>query len=107
VVVYIRSEYKKRDHNGGSAGFLLNCNIAGKSALQILHLWHRDFHMRFSRKLFQAKAMIQSRLEARNFTKKKLLKFVNLMKIYFLFAGINMMHIQKKAPKRHILWMML
>jgi len=52
-------------------------------------------------------AMIQSRLKARNFTKNKLLKLVNLTKICFLFAGINMTHIQKKAPKRHILWMML
>jgi len=44
-------------------------------------------------------AMNESRLEARNFTKNILLKLVNLMKTYFLFTGINMTHIHKKAPK--------
>jgi len=41
------------------------------------------------------------REEAKNITKNKLLKLVNSMKRYFLFAGINLnLNITKKEPQK-------
>jgi len=34
--------------------FFSTAILPGKSILQILHLWQRDFHMRFGRKNFRA-----------------------------------------------------
>jgi len=50
-----------------------------------------------------------SRVEARNFTKNKLLKLVNSTKTDFLFSELNLnLIIQKKnARKMHVLWMIL
>jgi len=39
------------------AGTMVSCStaiLAAKSILQILHLWHRDFHKRFCRKILRA-----------------------------------------------------
>jgi len=79
--------------------FCSTATLPGKSILQILHLWHRDFHMRLRRKILRANGgLSQSRRQELH--KNKLLKLVNLMKIYFLFAGINMKHMQKQAPEK-------
>jgi len=48
--------------------------LATKSILQILHIWHRDFHMLLCRENFTSKWWLWSRVEARNFIKNKLLK---------------------------------
>jgi len=51
-------------------------------------------------------AFIQSKSLKLN--QNKILKVVNSMKADFLFASLNVnIFIQKKAPKKHILWMMV
>jgi len=51
---------------------------------------------------------LSSTVEAWEFTKNKLLKLVNSMKIYFLFADLNLnIIIQKIARKMYVSWMML
>jgi len=68
-------KYEKYNLNGGHDDFLLNCSMAAKIILLILHLQHQDFHMHFARKFYEQRRLL-SEVEAWNFT-KKLLKFVN------------------------------
>jgi len=66
---------------------------------------------RFSQALFQesfaSKWWFSSEVEPWNFTKYKLLKLVNSMKMDFLFAGFNLNIIirKKSTRKMHALWM--
>jgi len=84
--------------------FCSTAALPGKMILPILHLWHRDFHMGLAGKFDkQMEALIQTTSYCRNSTKNKLLKLVNSMTIYFLFAGMNLnLIIQKKAPEKYM-----
>jgi len=55
--------------------------LAEKDILQILPLKDRDFHKRSYMKLFTSKWWLSSKIEAWNFTKNKLSKFVNSTKM--------------------------
>jgi len=65
------------------------------------------FTSAFVKKIYeQMVAFIQSKSLKLN--QNKILKVVNSMKADFLFASLNVnIFIQKKAPKKHILWMMV
>jgi len=55
-----------------------------------------------------SKWWLSSKVEAPNFTTNKLFKLVNLIKMIFLFLGLNLnIIIQKYARKMHVLWMKL
>jgi len=83
-------KYKKRDHNAASDNFLLNCNIAWKKAYCRSFICGIEiFTCALGGKFYeQMEALMQS--GSQNVTKNKLLKRVNSMKIYFLYAGINL-----------------
>jgi len=94
-------KYKKRDHNTISDNVLLNCNIAWKKQTADLALVASRFSHALQQENFTNKWRRRCRVEAKNVTKNKLLKLVNSMKRYFLFAGINLnLNITKKEPEK-------
>jgi len=96
-------KYKSGYHNGGHDNFLLNCNVGCKKTQpneeHALIAWR--FSQALLKKGFTSKWWLSSKVKAWNFTKNKLLKFVNSMKADFLFDGVNMNIInQKKRQKK-------
>jgi len=78
----------KRNHNGGHDDVLLNCSVGCKKA----NCRSCTHSIEMSQALLQESVTskwwwLSPKVEAWNFTKNKLLKLVNLMKIKFLFAG--------------------
>jgi len=89
---WCRSEtrkFEKRNHNGGHNNFLLNCNIACNKQTTDVALTASRFSHAFLQENFTSKRWFWFRVEARNFTKNKLLEVVNLTKINFVFAGLT------------------
>jgi len=62
-------KYKKPNHNSGHDD-LLNCNIGRKKHTAILHLRHRDFHMRICRKILRANGCFDPEWKLRTLLKQ-------------------------------------
>jgi len=102
-------KYEKRNHNDGYDDSLLNCNIGWKKHTADLALITSRFSQTLLQESFTSDRWLSFKVETWRFTKNKLLKLVNSMKVDFLFAGLNLNRIiqKKKCQKRHILWTML
>jgi len=102
-------KYKKYNYNGGHDDFLLSNYIGCKTHTADLALIASRFSQLFSQESLTSKWWLSSKVEAWNFTKNKVLKLVNSMKMDFVFTGLNLNIIihKKKFQKSHILWMTL
>jgi len=80
-------KFEKRHRNGGHKD---NCNIGCKRHTADLALKSSRFSPGLLREIFTSKGRISSKVEAWNFTKHKLSKFVNSTKMDYAFAGSNL-----------------
>jgi len=97
-------KYKKRNHNCGHYGFLLNGNIGCKKHAADLAFIAPGFSQALFQESLARKWWLLSEVEAWNFSKNKFSKLVNSVQTGVLIAGLNLniiiqnKKLQKIAP---------
>ena len=84
-------KYKKRNRDGDHDDLLLNWNIGcTKHTVDLYCTESIQIATSAFQESFTSKQWLSSKVEAWNYTKNKLLKLVDLIKIKFIFAGLNL-----------------